>query len=651
MQLSERDLVAVLRFEIQQAQGYDADVLATKRQQALDYYQGNMPKPPEGRSGIVSKDVADSLHALMSQLAPILKTTMLDFSPEGEEDEAQAQAETDFVRDAIRKAGGWRTFFSGVHDALLVGNGWLKVEVEEDTNVTREYYPPNPPDEAIYLLSQPTAEDQKVEVRVSKLKTTVKRTTTTRRLSFRCVPPENMLFSEGPDQEDVRTQRFVAERRLYTDAQLYDLGISEEVISRIPYAENSNWPAAMARLGPYQFDSDAQAAQQSQRLREVYCCYILLSSRDSLTTERRYVWIGGSEILKNEPADDVPYLTGSAIPMPHRIQGQGLYDLLASVQAGKTDILRSFVDNLEVMNSGRIGAVEGAVNLNDLTSGRINGVVRIKRPDALVPVPAMDCGPQAMAGLDYLDKVRVSRVGSSVDLNELSAQVMKSSATAAAGQLAQVEQMAGWFAGNLVESLLKPAFMRVHRLLRTELGGPVNAKIRGKWAQTDTSQWRPRTTMDVTMGMTTAQKAQRVGALGQVVTNQFAIISNGGAGVLTDNGKMYNAMCDWMRASDLDTPEQYVIDPESPEAQQAQQNQAAQQQQQQEQMRALQQGLIQMQQAFELEKQRRDLQYKVWSDQLDAEVKEAQMTADNVTKLKVARMPPQVAGGGDDAKS
>lgn len=651
MRLTDEELAAVLQYEIQQAQGYDADVLATKRASALEYYNSVMPTPPEGRSAVVSSDVADSLHALMGQLAPILKTTLIQFKPNGEEDEPQAQAESDFVRDAIGKAAGWRTIFEGVHDALLTANGWLKIEAEENTKVTREYYPPDIPDEAYYLIAQPTAERQTVKIRKSSKQVTVIRETTRTTLSFEAIPPEDMLFSEGPGQEDIQKLRFVGQRKTYTDAALADMGTPQEVIDQIPLAMGTTYPGPQARAGVYRQGMDNDPAQKSQRLREVFCCYIMLSANDSNKSERRYVWIGGNEILKNEPAEDVPYITGTAIPMPHRVQGMGLYDLLKSIQDGKTHILRNFMDNLSVLNGSRMGAVEGQVNIADLTNGRLNGVVRCKTPQSVFPLPAADIGPQAMNGLSYLDHVRVQRVGSSVDINELQAQVMKSSATAAAGQLAQVEQMAGWFAENLVETLLKPAFARVHKLLRTDLSGPTNAKIRGKWQQTDTSQWPERENLDITMGMTTGEKVARIGALSQVITNQFTILQTGGGGILCDNARMYNAICDWMRASDLGEPEQYVIDPKSPEAQQAQQAQAQQAQQQ---MQQQQQQIAQLQQQvqqFELEKQRRDLDYKVWADQLDAEVKEAQMTADNVTRMKLHTTPPATppAGARTDA--
>lgn len=634
MHLTEDELAAVVRFEIQQAQGYDSSVLSVKRQQALDYYNGLMAEPAEGRSSIVSKDVADSLHSLLSQLAPILKTTLIDFEPNGEEDEPQAQSESDFVRDAIRKGNGWRSFFAASHDALLIANGWLKIDAEDVEKVTTETYPPDLDDAAIFAISQPTAANQTVQVRVSRLKTTVKRTTRSKRLTFESVPPEDMLFSEGPGQEDLDKLRFVGQRKLYTDSALAAMGHSREVIESIPKATASSWPAVLARAGIYQHEQDQQPAQQSQQLREVYCCYQMISSADGLKSERRYVWLGGNHILKNEPADAVPYITGSAVPMPHRIQGTGLYELLQSIQAGKTHILRNYLDNLNVANAGRIGAVEGQVNMSDLTSGRVNGVIRLKSPTALVPVPAMDIGPQSMQGLEYLDHIRTQRVGSSVDINEVQAQVMKSSATAAAGQLAMVEQMAGWFAENLVETLMKPAFLRVHALLRGELAGPIQAKVHGKWTRSDSGQWPERTVCDVTMGMTTAQKAQRVGALSQVITQQESILQAGGGGILTDNAKIYNAMSDWCRANDLHNPEQYLIDPNSQEAQQAQQAKAQQQEQQAKQLQDVQKQLLQLQHAFELEKQRRDLEYKVWSDQLDAEVEEAKVTADNVVKIK-----------------
>jgi hypothetical protein len=563
---------------------------------------------------------------------------MLEFTPDGEEDEPQAQAESDFTRDAIERANGWRVVFEGIHDALLIGNGWIKISTEDDVETTEEVYPPQLPDEAIFYLSQPTAERQEVKITAGATSTKVKRTTTTTRMKFECIPPEDMLFSEGRGFESLQDQRFVAQKKLYTCAQLKEMGISDDKIAELPDGDAVYWPAVSAREGLYQDDS-GYAAQNAERLKIVYCCYIRMSMSNNNETELRYIWYSGGNVLKNEPAEYIPYVTGSAIPMPHRVQGTGMFEQLASVQEGKTHILRNYMDNLDVMNSSRIGAVEGQVNMDDLTNGRINGVVRVRNPQALIPIPSNDIGQQAMQGLNYLDQVRVQRIGASLDMNETQAQLMQSSATAAAGTLGQVEKMAGWYATNLVETMLKPAFIAVHRLLRTELGGPVKAKIRGKWVDSDSSQWPQRLNLEVAMGMTTAEKAHRIQSLSAVIQQQAMIIQMGGMGELVDMSKVYNAMTDWLRASDLGQPEQYLVDPDSQEAQQAVQGKQQSQQAQAQQMEQMQKQMIQMQQDFELEKQRRDLEYKVWSDKLDAEVEEAKITTSAVIDMKKINKP------------
>jgi hypothetical protein len=641
--LTNDEIAQICWYEIQQAQGYDSDVLSNKRAKALDYYYGKMTAPAEGRSSIVSTDLADAVHNVLAQIQPILKSTLIEFTPNGEQDEPQAQAESDFTRDAIERAHGWRAIFESVHDALLIGNGWVKITAKTEDTVTEEEHPPGLPDEMIYFLSQPTAEQQTVDIRAGKTRTRVIRTTTETRLEFEAVPPEDMLFSEGHGQEDINKQRFVGQRKLYTVSQLRELGIRDDVIRELEDVDSEYWTAVEARQGLYQND-DGIAAQDAERLKLVYCCYIMIALDDK-TSERRYIWLGGNNhILKNEPADHVPYVTGSAIPTPHRVQGTGLFEVLAEIQEGKTAILRNYMDNLEVMNASRVGAVEGQVNMTDLTSGRVNGVVRIRNPNALVPLPSNDIGAVAMQGLDYLDRVRVQRIGASLDMHETQAQLMSSSATAAAGTLGEVEKMAGWYATNLVETMLKPAFSAVHRLMRTEMPGPKQAKIRGKWQQSDSGQWPERKNMDCVMGMTTAEKSQRVMSLGQVLQHQMQLMMTGAGGMLVDPGNIYNAMTDWVRASNLDTPEQYMVDPQSPEAQAAAQQQQQQQQQMQEQMQQLQQQMVAQQQQFELEKQRRDLEYKRWSDLLDAEVEEAKITETGITEMAKLR---QQANGSD----
>jgi hypothetical protein len=646
--MTESEIGAIVSREITQALGFDASVLANSRTLALQYYNGQMTQPAAGRSAVVSLDVSDSIHSLLAQIGPVIQTTQIEFEARGQDDEAQSQAETDFVRIMVERNGGYTAIASACHDAFLLANGWIECSVKTDVEVNRYEYLANLSDEQLAGLLASMGPDQSATVDEKPDKTILKVKTTRRRLIVEACAPEEMLFSEDGSQYDVSQVRFVARRQLFTAAALRALGVSNEKINALPDA--SAEAVQTARAGIQQNQVDQLAVQDASRTKEVYRCFMRMQKGTANEVELREIWVGGTAgatVLLNRPADAVPWICGSAIPIPHRILGRSVFELLQNVQAGKTQILRAYMDNLGVMNASRVWANPDEVNMTDLTDGRINGVVRAQGPNSLGQLPATDIGPQAMAGLGYLDQVRAARVGASLDFNEVQSQIMASSATAAAGQLAKVEQMAGWFASNIVQTILKPLFLSVHRLLRTEMSGKVSAKIGGKWRETDTGQWSARDITTVSMGMTTIQKAERMQGLQTVITQLQGLIASGGNGIITDQNRLYNAMSDWIRAANLGPPDQYLIDPNSTEAKQAAAQQAKSQQQAaqaaaeaQVRMTLDSQGpLLQMQHKFKLIEQDRELSYKVWSDQLEAEVKEADMISKSMIDIKKLYKP------------
>jgi len=645
--MRKEEIAAIVYREVTQARGYDTDTLSAARKAALDLYEGRMIAAPEGRSQAISLDVADSVHAILAQITPVVRTSQIEFEPQSQEDEQPAQMETDFVQVSIERASGYDVLDDSIFDALLVGNGWLHVHVDEETVETEQKFPSKLTDEELFIIQQSIQADS-VKMKETENETIVTITNTTKKLMVESVPPEDMLFSEEGSGYEVDQVRFVARKRLYTASALKEKGAAQAVIDSLPDAVEL-YDGDIARQGIYAADGDYRSVQQANRLKRVYVCYIRLQTTEANKVQLREVWIGenGGDVLFDEPADFIPFICGSAIPMPHRIVGTGIGQLLAQVQNQKTHVLRQYMDNLAVLNGSRMGAIEGQVNMSDLTNGRINGVVRMRSPDAIVPLPASDIGPQAISALNYLDQVRTQRVGAALDFNEVQAQLMGTSATAAAGQLSKVEQMGGWFAGNIVRTMLMPLFQLVHKTLRTELAGPVMAKIAGKWQQADTSQWQERQITDVKMGLTTTEKAERLSALSQVLGQLQGMMSTGGNGVITDTQRIYSAMSDWIRAANLGPPDQYLIDPSSPEAQQALQQQAQEQQLQAQEQLRIQAEEIKLNQNFELEKQGRDLSYKEWADRLKAEIEEAKLTVDSTIKVKELNLNKQDIDDGD----
>lgn len=123
----------------------DSDI-TTDREDALDYYLGNMNKhmpAQEGRSKAVSTDVADTIEGLMPNLMDIFAGSdeVVRFEPVGKEDEEAAQQETDYVNHVFMQQNpGFMVLYSFIKDALLSKTGLVKVWWDESEQEERETY-------------------------------------------------------------------------------------------------------------------------------------------------------------------------------------------------------------------------------------------------------------------------------------------------------------------------------------------------------------------------------------------------------------------------------------------------------------------------------------------------------------------------------
>ena len=92
----------------------------------------------------------------------------------------------------------------------------------------------------------------------------------------------------------------------------------------------------------------------------------------------------------------------------------------------------------------------------------------------------------ALQGLQALDMVIEKRGGASVNMNDADRQIMKASAAAAGGMRQAHEEMAGFYCSNLVNTLLRRAYILIHKKLRYEMGEETGARpgrlVRGRAA-------------------------------------------------------------------------------------------------------------------------------------------------------------------------
>jgi hypothetical protein len=141
-----------------------ASKLSDDRSKAMDYYLGDMAKDmpkPEGRSGAVSSDVADTIEGLMPQLMEIFYggDEVVMFDPVGPEDEEAAQQETDYVNHVFtQKNQGFLILYSFIKDALLSKNGIVKVWWEKKEEESKETYYDLTDEQLGMLLMNPQVE-------------------------------------------------------------------------------------------------------------------------------------------------------------------------------------------------------------------------------------------------------------------------------------------------------------------------------------------------------------------------------------------------------------------------------------------------------------------------------------------------------------
>jgi len=642
--LTDNEILTAVSEEVIDARGYDSDELAANRIGALNYYYG-YPRGDEveGRSDIQSLDVADHVNATMAQLAPMMKATLLELKPVGEDDEDQAQLESDVVLDIAEQSDAYTQFSSAAFDALLQRNGWIHCYVDEIADVWEEEHQ-GVSDEELTELLMPVADNDAVEV-ISQSETdegmtlTIKHTMTSRELKIEAVAPEYMLYAAGHKTPDVSNIRFLAERKLQTRSELIESGLPKSMVEDLPTISYENWVQANAR--EVATDNKVGGQEPSTYVVETYDAYIHLDVDEDGIAELWRVRVAGydaSIFLDKERARFIPYCTGSARPMAHRTAGTSLYDALRFVQDGKTHSLRQLLDNSNVANNMRFGFVEGEVNMEQALTSRPGQGIGMRSEGALFPIPFNDVGPSIISTLDYLDTVATSRAGAAADMMQGEFQIAGTSAAAANGEIGHKEKMSAFFARNLINSLVKGSFMLIHQALRSYYGGPIDAKLGGEWVKTDPRKWLPRRRYKVIPGLSSSERRELAAAQAQNIQYQSMAMQAGLDGVLVTPEKIHNSLRDWLRTVNLDQVDSYYVDPGSAEGQQAAQAKQQSQQQQQQQMEQLQQRVIDQEQALDKYKHDSELAYKRWSDELQAQVDEMKVTGQALGDMEVQAM-------------
>ena len=444
--MNDYELKAIISSEIQSSLGYLGGELTEARAKSLDYYFSEpFGNEQEGRSQVISTDVADTIESILPQ---IMRT--FTASPKAVQcvannagDESIAKQATDYLNHVFYKDNdGFTNLYTFFKDALLQKNGIIKVFWDDSMDVERSSYYGLTDDEFALLLADPEVKvlehteyerdneealkeaqkflnDRMIPDQVPMAEkmhdVVVNRVKKKGKVCIENVPPEEFLIARNA--KSIPDAHFTAHRKFITRSELVEMGFDPETIAKLPADVNNKY--SEEKVSRKRYAEDEETAPTTDKANEeilIYECYMKLDEDEDGIAELRKVTVAGDssyEILDNVPYDRCPFVSVTPILVPHRFYGRSISELVEDVQLVKSTIMRQLLDNMYLTNNNRVAVMDGQVNIDDLLTNRPGGIVRTKQPPQSViqPMASQPLNQAAMPLLEYLDTVREQRTG------------------------------------------------------------------------------------------------------------------------------------------------------------------------------------------------------------------------------------------------
>ena len=547
--MDELQLLALLNGKEEEAAGYVHGHLAGEREKAMrEYFREPYGNEEEGWSTIVSSDVQDTVEWILPSLLKIFTATdeAVSFEPSKEEDVQGAQQATDACNYVFYKQNnGFMTLYTAFKDALMVKNCavmWRK----EDQEVPRTEMLKGVTIDQLALIQQdkeaeivqasdpyqlPGPDGMPVEVVDVRLKTVEKKTI----VKIEAFPPEDLLIDRNWTSPLLQDCPYVGRLMRVSLSDLREMGYdvdAEDLNTGDATVESSADSAYRAnRTGQGDF-TDIEPDDESQVEGWLRIEFVLVDYDGDGIAERRCIYRLKERILKNEDVTHVPIATTSPIINTHRWDGQSVAEIVSDLQQLKTEIQRQMLNSLYLANNPRTKVLTDhqwapMANLDDLLDSRPGGILRQRDPMAIQEHVTPWVGGQAFPMLEYVDTMRENRTGvtrynQGIDANSLNKTASGINQIMSASQQ-RIELIARIFA----ETLVKPIFQGVLKLLTDGGMDKLAFRLRNEYVEYDPNEWRDWYDMTVNVGLGTGDKNQQAQHLQMIFQNQMALLPMG----------------------------------------------------------------------------------------------------------------------------
>ena len=552
---------------------------------------------------VVSTDVSDTIESILPNLLRIFTASdkVVKCEPVTAEDVPLAEQATAYLNHVFYKDNnGFQLLYNFFKDALIEKNGFLKIYWDESESVEFETYQNlsaedkealSDTKDEIEIIEEEEIEDEDAKEQFEKVieqyeaqglempemetpdfvlyNCKIKRTKKTGKIKIESVPPEEFLIDRNA--KSIEEADFVSHKVLMSRSDLVAMGYDEDEVNELPASSddiyNTEDMVRQRDVDEYPVDNYTQGQNTKVLIYESYVRYD--QDEDGIAELRKIVSAGdnGSTILENMPCDNIPFVTITLIPMPHRFYGRSVSELVEDIHLMTSTVMRQLLDNMYLTNNNRVAVMDGMVNMDDLLTTRPGGVVRTKQPpnQVMQPLQSQPISQQAFPKLSYLDTVREARTGITKSAQGLDADTLNSkTATGVNTLMTQTQMRSELIARIFAETGVKDLFRKIFELMVKYQDKEKVVMLNNQYIPVKPTEWKDRFNISIVVGLGTGSKEQQTVMLNSILERQIqAFQLQGGKEMpMVSLKNIYNTLSKVIENAGLKNVETYFVDPD-----------------------------------------------------------------------------------------
>ena len=560
--MDDEDLLELLSAKEQSAANYVNGTLRAEREQSLrEYYRQPYGTEDENWSTIVASDVSDTVEWILPALLKTFTSTdkAVSFEPTRQEDVDGAEQATDTVNYVFSKQNnGFLVLYTAFKDALTVKNAavmWRKETVETVSSVPFK----NASEEMIAMLLQDAEDGEVTEATPAplinpqtqqpemdlmtgqpmvgysgRIKKTEKKTV----IKVEAFSPEDLLVERDWASPILSDCPYVGRMMRVTMTDLMAMGL-KATASELRASDTTEYSSdgttrlfTKNQVDTVSYTDDGDSDDDAMAEGWLRIEFVLADRDGDGIAERLCVYRLKDKILKCEVTSHVPIATFSPILNTHRWDGMSMAEAVSDLQRLHTELLRQTLNNLYLTNNPRTKVLTDAnwsplANIDDLLDSRPGGVIRQRDINAVTEQVTPFAAGASMPMLEYVKGMREDRTGVSRTSQGMNPDSLNNTATGRQIDQSAAMQRIELIARIAAETLLKPIFQGILKLLTDGGMEKLAFRLRNEFVEYDPNEWRDSYDMTVNVGLGTGDTQQKAAQLMSIYQMQTASMQFG----------------------------------------------------------------------------------------------------------------------------